>query len=93
MVESTKASTTIAVTVSFPVAAHPYHAALTPETPVGTIRAAAMASFGITDDPQHEYYLTHQGERQPDDRTVGRVAGHAHAVRFRLVRQIIQGRR
>jgi hypothetical protein len=90
-VESTKAPATIAVTVSFPVAPHPYHDAVAPDTTVGTVRGPAMASFGIGEDPQHEYYLTHRGERQPDDRTIGEAAGHAHAVKFNLVKRIIQG--
>lgn len=89
--ESTKAPATIAVTVGFPVAPHPYRDAVAPDTTVGTVRAAAMASFGISDDPQFEYYLTHGGERQSDDNAVGQVAGHAHAVKFNLVKRIIQG--
>jgi hypothetical protein len=91
LVESTKAPATIAVTVGFPVAPHPYRDAVAPNTTVGTVRAAAMASFGIGDDPQFEYYLTHRGERQPDDHTIGQVAGHAHAVKFNLVKAIFQG--
>jgi hypothetical protein len=89
----TKPVTTIKTQVSFPISkkgpfAHDYE----PDTTLAVVRAAAMTHFGVTDDAQFNYVLTHDGERQDDlSTTVGKVAGKAHAVEFRLVKVITQG--
>lgn len=50
-----------------------------------------MSFFGVAEDGQHAYYLTHAGSQVTDDVTVGEVAGHAKAVKFTLVKELIQG--
>lgn len=80
------------VTVTFPIApGGPYHADLSPETTVGSVRSSAMVEFGVAEEGQHAYYLTHSGTRVPDERTIGDVADHARAVKFTLVKELIQG--
>lgn len=90
--DSTKAPPTIRVTVTFPIASQPYSDdAVSPDATVGSIRGAAMTAFGIANDPGATYYLTARGEQQPDERTIGEIAGPARAVQLRLIKQIIQG--
>jgi hypothetical protein len=82
----------IKVTVTFPIApGGPFHADEPPDTTIKTLRDAAMAQFGIAEDGQHAYYLTHGGTRVSDGQTVGEIAGHAKAVKFTLVKELIQG--
>jgi len=82
----------ISVQVSFPVSPKgPYRADVTPATLVGTVRQAAMTHFEVSDGAQFTYVLTHDGRRQPNDETVGQVAGDKHSVDFRLVKEITQG--
>ena len=81
----------IKVTVTFPLAHEPFHAEETSEKSIGAVRKDAMKFFGVSEDPGSVYYLSHDGVREPDDRTVGDIAGHAHAVKFTLVKELIQG--
>lgn len=82
----------IKVTVSFPPApGGPYHDEVKPATTVGDIRAAAMAKFGIEEDSQFTYYLTHAGQRHDDTEQIGDIAGDAKAVKFTLIKEIVQG--
>jgi hypothetical protein len=84
---------TIEVTVTFPLAkGQPYHDdKVAPETTVGAVREAAMAHFGIQPEPNTTYFLTHDGAPVADATTVGTVAGKAGAVKFTLVKELIQG--
>jgi hypothetical protein len=82
----------IKVVVTFPVSKKgPFSEEVAPETAVGTVRTAAMNWFGLTDDAQFTYALTHGGLDQANETTVGDIAGKAHAVEFRLVKKITQG--
>lgn len=69
----------------------PFEAQEDPTTTLGAIRKAAMAYFEVAEDPSHVFYLSHDGQRQDDSRTLGDVAGHAEAVTFRLVKELVQG--
>jgi hypothetical protein len=83
---------TIEVTVTFPLAkGQPYHDNVASETTVGTVREAAMAHFGIQPEPNTTYFLTHDGAPVADTTTVGTVAGKAGALKFTLVKELIQG--
>ena len=86
-----KAKQTINVTVAFPLGHGPYHGDFTGDATVGEVKVAAMAHFGVTDDPALRFYLTHQGDEVADTVTVGEVAGRAKAVRFILAREVVNG--
>jgi hypothetical protein len=78
--------------VTFPVSKKgPFSDDYTPETTVETVRAAAMTHFGVADDAQFTYVLTHAGQRQEPEKTIGAIAGEAHAIELRLVKVITQG--
>lgn len=91
MTESKKKSE-IKVTVSFPPAqGGPYKDDVAPETTVGEVRKAAMDQFELAEDPQFEYYLTHEGARQADTTDVRSLADKAQALKFTLIKEIVQG--
>lgn len=82
------------VKVSFPLApGKPFSATEPDDTAISAVRTAAMSYFGVHEDPGSRYYLTQgeAGEEVVDGATVGQVAGHAHAVKFTLVKELIQG--
>src|SRR2546430_2431383 len=82
----------IEVTVTFPLAkGQPYHDTVALEMTVGAVREAAMAHFGIQPEPNTTYFVTHDGAPVVDTTTVGTVAGKAGAVKFTLVKELIQG--
>jgi hypothetical protein len=82
----------VAVTVSFAVSKKgPYGAEVAPSTLVGTVRQEAMTHFEVADGSQFTYVLSYGGQRQPDDKTIGQVAGDKHSVDFRLIKEITQG--
>lgn len=81
----------VEVTVTFPLAERPFHERVTPETTIGAVRLLAMEQFGVSEDPQFTYCLSHKGVRQPDETTVGEAAGKAAAVKFTLVKELFQG--
>jgi hypothetical protein len=82
----------IAVHVGFPVSRKgPYREQVPPEDTVGTVRLAAMRFFEVSDSADYAYVLTHGGHDEPDNRTVGQVAGERDSVEFRLVKKITQG--
>jgi len=90
--DEVRTRTDIAVRVTFPISKKgPYAAEVASDTTVGTVRAAAMAHFEVQDDSQFTYVLTHDGKEQDDTTSVGDIAGHAHAVKFTLVKKITQG--
>ncbi len=62
-----------------------------PETTVGTVRAAAMIHFHVQEDPNSAYYLTNDRQRRADTVTVGDLAGHAHSLKLRMVKELTQG--
>lgn len=86
-----KAKQTINVTVAFPLGHGPYHGDFTSDATVGEVKGAAMAHFGVTDDPALRYYVTHGGDEVVDTTSVGEVASHANAVRFILAREVVNG--
>lgn len=82
----------VKVTVSFPLAgkgAYKYDVA--PEVTAETVRAAAMTHFGVADDQTTSYYMTRKGDRVEPASTVGDLADEARAVKFTLVKELIQG--
>src|SRR5437016_6339767 len=82
----------IKVQVTFPVSKKgPYRAEDRPETTVGAVRTAAMSWFEVSDGNQFVYLLTHGGQDIPNEKTIDEIAGHAHAVEFKLVKKITQG--
>ena len=87
----TAKTTQIEVTVTFPLGETPFHGRYEESTTVGEVRTAAMKHFGVVEDPQYTYYLTHDGERQSDTTTLGSIAEHARGLKFTLVKELIQG--
>lgn len=81
----------IQATVTFPLGREPFRADYPPETRTEMVRAAAMSYFEVVDDPALRFYLTHDGREMTGTDTVADVAGHAHAVKFTLVREIVNG--
>ena len=85
-------NTAIKVKVTFAISKRgPYEADDSPETTVEVVLGAAMTHFGVADDAQFTYQLTHDGEVAPGASTIGSLAGNAHAIAFRLVKEITQG--
>jgi len=83
---------TVQVTVTFPISpAGPFRDERPVRETVGVLREEAMVHFGVVADTQHSYYLTHNGKKVDDSRTIGDVAGTAHAVKFTLVKELVQG--
>lgn len=90
--ETTATTKTIKVTVTFPISpAGPLHGERPATETVGVLREQAMTHFGVAVDAQHSYYLTHGGTKVEDSDTIGQVAGTAHAVKFTLVKELVQG--
>jgi len=80
------------VTVTFPISPEgPFHAEKESDTAVGAVRGEAMTFFAIAGDGQHAYYLTHSSRRVDDGVALESVAGNAKAVKFTLVKELIQG--
>ena len=59
--------------------------------PVGTVRAAAMVYFEVSEDPALRFYLVHDGAEVADTTTLGDVARRAKAVKFTLAKEIVNG--
>jgi hypothetical protein len=92
MSNATEHRTAIKVRVAFPVSKQgPFSEHYSPETIVETVRVAAMTHFMVTDDAQFTYVLTHAGQRQEPNATLGDIAGDEKKVEFRLVKVITQG--
>jgi hypothetical protein len=88
----TETETEIEVKVTFPISKEgPYQADVSPETTVGSVRAAAMLHFKVQDDSQFTYVLAHDGMEQDNATTIGHIAGHTRTVKFTLVKKISQG--
>lgn len=81
----------IEVTVTFAVADRPYRQEYLGTTPIVTVLADAMTAFAVAGDGTTRYYLMHDGDEVPGDKTVGEVARHAHALHFKLRTELIQG--
>jgi hypothetical protein len=82
----------ITVGVIFPVSEKsPYRAEEMPRITAGEIREAAMEDFTVSDSSQYTYVLTHDGQKVPDNETIGQIAGDSHSVEFRLVKELTQG--
>ncbi len=81
----------IEVTVTFAVADQPYHQEYLGTVPIATVLADAMTAFAVASDGTTRYYLMHDGDEVPGDKTVGEVAGHAHALHLKLRTELIQG--
>ncbi len=79
------------VTVTFPLGKGPFTTEVPPDRTVGEVRTDAMQHFGVSQDSQTQYYLTHNGERLTDNTKIGEIADHAHGLKFTLVKELIQG--
>ena len=91
-IDVTSGPAIIHVVVTFPLTKQPpFQEAVEPTATVGTVRTAAMAYFGVSDDAQYRYYLTHDGAKLDNAATVGSIAGHAQALKLNLVKELIQG--
>lgn len=83
---------TIEVHVAFPIApAGPFHEKFGSDATAGQVREAAMAHFGVAEDGQHAYYLTHDGAKVADNLSLKEIAGRSVSVKFTLVKELIQG--
>lgn len=83
---------TIAAKVAFPLSTEPpFQDSVEPASTLQTIRVAAMKHFGVDEDPNFVYYLTHKRERRSDDDVLSDLAGKAKAVEFRLVKELKNG--
>lgn len=83
---------TVQVTVTFPISpAGPLRGERPARETVGALREEATIHFGVAADTQHSYYLTHDGKKIDDSHTIGDVAGTAHAAKFTLVKELVQG--
>ncbi len=92
MSSTTKHHAEIQVRVAFPVSKKgPFTEHFPPDTVVEAVRLAAMNHFTVTDDAQFVYVLTHDGQRQESNTTLGDLAGDERKVEFRLVKVITQG--
>ena len=90
---SEEKKTTLKVSVSFPISPKkPFKAEEAEKATAGEVKAAAMAYFGVAEDGQHAYYLTHAGEKAADETSLHDLAGHAKEIKFTLVKELIQGR-
>jgi L,D-peptidoglycan transpeptidase YkuD (ErfK/YbiS/YcfS/YnhG family) len=82
----------IEVVVTFPIGqGGPFQKEEDPATPVGAVLAEAMSHFQVQPQPGSNYYLTHDGTREDDSLTVGGIAAPANAVKFTLVKELVQG--
>ena len=81
----------IDVTVTFATADRPYHRGYAETVTIGTVLGDSLAAFGIATDGTTRYYLKHDGDEVPADKTVGEIAGHAHALHLKLRTETIQG--
>ncbi|MEW2386592.1 hypothetical protein AB0873_31840 [Micromonospora sp. NPDC047707] len=81
----------IKVTVTFAAAERPYRHEYAGSVTIGTVLGDSLAAFGVTADGTTRYYLKHDGDEVPVDKTVGEIAGHAHALHLKLRTETIQG--
>lgn len=81
----------VAVKVTFAAADHPYDHDYSRTTPIGTVLDDSLKAFGVATDGTTRYYLKHDGDEVPTDKTVGEVAGEAHDLHLKLRTETIQG--
>jgi hypothetical protein len=95
MQDTTAKVQTVEVTVAFPLSKEgDYHHKAREQETIGTLRAAAMKHFHVSEEPGSEYYLTNDRDndgRLPDSDTVGQIAGTAETLELTLVKELIQG--
>lgn len=93
--QSTKAQPkkdAINVRVNFPISPNgPFHEKVAPEASAGAVKEGAMSHFGVAEDGQHAYYLSHAGAKTPDTETIGDLANGAKEIKLTLVKELIQG--
>jgi hypothetical protein len=86
---------TVEVTVAFPLSKRdPFHHRYARHDTIGTVRVAAMAHFGVHEEPGTVYYLTddrHDDRRLEDGETIGTAAGEHEDLRLTLVQDLVQG--
>lgn len=85
------------VTVRYPAAAKPFvDPSADPQETLASLKARVLEAFHLkeTQDPNQSilYFLYHDDEKLEDlSQTLGRIAGDKHALKLKLVQQIIQG--
>jgi hypothetical protein len=84
-------SSEVAVKVTFAAADHPYDHEYAEQALIGTVLSDAMSAFEIATDGTTRYYLKHDGDEVPADKTVGEIAGHAPDLHLKLRTETIQG--
>lgn len=84
---------TIQITVTFAAAHGPYRHDYPGATTTGAVLADALRHFEITSDGTTRYYLLHDGAEMTGTEALSTVAGHAHALQFKLRTETVQGAR
>ena len=84
---------TIQVTVTFPLSKKgPYHERHDAADTVASVLVAAMGHFEAQEEPNSKYYLTTPPQdAKVESGTVGDAAGKQRAIKFTLVKELIQG--
>lgn len=89
----TTESETVQTTVTFAAAHGPYRHDYAGATTTGVVLADALRHFEITSDGTTRYYLLHDGAETSGNEALSTIAGHAHALQFKLRTETIQGAR
>lgn len=81
----------IDVKVTFATADRPYRHEYTESVTVGAVLGDSLNAFGVAADGTTRYYLKHDGDELPADKTVGEIAGRARDLHLKLRTETIQG--
>jgi hypothetical protein len=80
------------VTVTFPLGqGKPFHEREAGSETTAELLNKALSHFGIQPDGSAAYYLIHGGSRVEGGLTLSEIAQVAAAVKFTLVKELIQG--
>ena len=78
----------VSVRVTYPYGyGGPFERNYPADTPITTVRDAAMEHFRLTPAPSTTHYLTAQDERLPDTATVGEAIEKARGAALRLIQE------
>ncbi|WP_199512178.1 hypothetical protein [Nucisporomicrobium flavum] len=81
----------IEVKVDFATADRPYRREYAGTVTIGTVLTDSLHAFGVAADGTTRYYLKHNGDEVPGDKTVGDIAGRARNLHLKLRTETIQG--
>jgi hypothetical protein len=65
----------------------PLHRDFPADTPILTVRDAAINHFRLANEPTSDFNLTHRDQRVSEAATIGEVAGYAPNVVLKLVQR------